>query len=416
MNLNLGFFHSSFSFVKRESQYGFLATMLFVTDCENLIFFFFQTFIYLFISSIRAFSLFITYVCTNFLIIHLSAGVMANALDEWMSSKDEFYIPQVRDDKKPKAGLAFKSLDETYKFYNDYAKDAGFSVKISKEKKKKETGEVFWKRYVCFKEGETDETWRKKKDSESTQIERERGNVCENCKAKLTIVYDGFNFVVKTFIEEHTHPLATPSRVHLLRSHRGVSDTKIKLVKKFSNVNIPLYQQFELLETQAGGHESVGFIERDLRNFERDEREKIKGHDAEMLYEYLKSEEDKDSDFFFKFDTDNNNRMTRCFWVDSVARKAYTHFGDVVVFDTTYNTNRYAMIFSPLVSVNHHGQTTIFGCGFLSNETFDSFVWLLETWLEAMKAPPIVIITDQNQAMTKAIAQVLPNMFHRYCV
>ncbi|CAL2239666.1 unnamed protein product [Prunus armeniaca] len=88
---------------------------------------------------------------------------MANALDEWMFSKDEFYIPQVRDDKKQKAGLAFKSLDETYEFYNDYAKDAGFSVRISKEKKKKETCEVFWKRYVCFKEGETDETWRKKK-------------------------------------------------------------------------------------------------------------------------------------------------------------------------------------------------------------------------------------------------------------
>ncbi|BFG28662.1 hypothetical protein CerSpe_149360 [Prunus speciosa] len=118
---------------------------------------------------------------------------MANALDEWMSSKDEFYIPQVRDDKKPKAGLTFKSLDETYEFYNDYAKDAGFSVRISKEKKKEETGEVVWKRYVCFKEGETDETWRKKKDSESTQIERERGNVRENCKAKLTVVYDGFS-------------------------------------------------------------------------------------------------------------------------------------------------------------------------------------------------------------------------------
>ncbi|CAL2239643.1 unnamed protein product [Prunus armeniaca] len=175
---------------------------------------------------------------------------MANALDEWMFSKDEFYIPQVRDDKKQKAGLAFKSLDETYEFYNDYAKDAGFSVRISKEKKKKETCEM--------------RRGGKKKDSESTQIERER---------------------VKTFIEEHTHPLATPSRVHLLRSHRGVSDTKIKLMKKFSNVNIPLYQQFELLETQAGGHKSVGFIERDLRNFAQDEREKIKGHDAEMLYE-----------------------------------------------------------------------------------------------------------------------------------
>ena len=44
-------------------------------------------------------------------------------------------------------------------------------------------------------------------------------------------------------------------------------------------------------------------------------------------------------------------------------------FGDVVIFDTTYNTNRYGMIFAPLTGVNHHGQTIIFGCGFLSDET-----------------------------------------------
>ncbi|CAL9022230.1 unnamed protein product [Prunus brigantina] len=245
---------------------------------------------------------------------------------------------------------------------------------VRRRKRKKQVRLFFGNHTFVLRKVKQMRRGEKKKDSESTQIERERGNVRENCKAKLTVVYDGFNFVVKTFIEEYTHPLATPSRVHLLRSHHGVSDTKIKLVKKFSNVNIPLYQQFELLETQASGHESVGFIERDLRNFERDEREKIKGHDAEMLYEYFKSEEDKDSDFFFKFEIDNNNRMTRCFWVDSVARKAYTHFGDMVVFDTTYNTNRYAMIFAPLVGVNHHGQTTIFGYGFLSNETFDSFV------------------------------------------
>ncbi|XP_004301404.1 PREDICTED: protein FAR1-RELATED SEQUENCE 5-like [Fragaria vesca subsp. vesca] len=75
------------------------------------------------------------------------------------------------------------------------------------------------------------------------------------------------------------------------------------------------------------------------------------------------------------------------------------------------------MIFAPIVGVNHHGQTIVFGCAFLSDETFDSFVWLLNTWLAAMpKGAPNVIITDQDQAMTKAIAHVLPNTLHRYCV
>ncbi|KAK9943483.1 hypothetical protein M0R45_009090 [Rubus argutus] len=73
------------------------------------------------------------------------------------------------------------------------------------------------------------------------------------------------------------------------------------------------------------------------------------------------------------------------------------------------------MIFAPIIGVNHHGQTIVFGCAFLSDETFDWFVWLLKTWLRAMpRGAPNVIITDQDQAMTKAIAHILPNTFHRY--
>ena len=30
--------------------------------------------------------------------------------------------------------------------------------------------------------------------------------------------------------------------------------------------------------------------------------------------------------------------------------------------------------------------------------------------------PPKMIITDQDPAMTKAIANILPNTFHRYCI
>lgn len=96
---------------------------------------------------------------------------------------------------------------------------------------------------------------------------------------------------------------------------------------------------------------------------------------------------------------DTENRITHCFWADVECRKAYEAFGDVVVFDTTYNTNRYSMIFAPFIGVNHHYQTTLFGCAFLSDETSDSFVWLLKQFLSAMPlGPPNMIITDQDPA------------------
>lgn len=33
-------------------------------------------------------------------------------------------------------------------------------------------------------------------------------------------------------------------------------------------------------------------------------------------------------------------------------------------------------LFAPFVSLNHNGQSTILGCGLISNEDTDIFVWL----------------------------------------
>ena len=93
----------------------------------------------------------------------------------------------------------------------------------------------------------------------------------------------------------------------------------------------------------------MGFLERDLRNAERDRRKLLLGQDANMLFEHFDIEQKKNPAFVFKFKEDNEGRMEDCFWVDATCRKSYEYFGDVVVFDTTYQTNRYNMIFAPFL-------------------------------------------------------------------
>ncbi|KAL5781820.1 hypothetical protein ACOSP7_006849 [Xanthoceras sorbifolium] len=63
------------------------------------------------------------------------------------------------------------------------------------------------------------------------------------------------------------------------------------------------------------------------------------------------------------------------------------------------------MIFAPLIGVNHHRQSIVLACAFLSDETIDSFL-----------CAPKMIITDQVPAMTKVIAQVFPNTYHSFCI
>ncbi|KAL2512891.1 Protein FAR1-RELATED SEQUENCE 5 [Abeliophyllum distichum] len=269
-------------------------------------------------------------------------------------------------------------------------------------------------------EGKTDETYQKTQKYAVVRTgERNRGKTRTGCNARLAVVKQqtGQLWVVNKFVEEHNHALTTPSRVHLLRSHRHVSATKKALTQQFAEANIPTCQQIRLLELDSGGPSSVGCVERDLRNHERNIREEQRGHDAETLIEYFTFEKEKSPNFYFDYEVDSENKFVRCIWADSESRRSYSCFGDAVVFDTTYNTNKYSMIFAPFVGVNHHGQTIVFACGLLSDESTESFVWLFSKFLEAMpRQAPQIIITDQDAAIAKAISMVMPFTFHRYCL
>jgi zinc finger SWIM domain-containing protein 3 len=95
----------------------------------------------------------------------------------------------------------------------------------------------------------------------------------------------------------------------------------------------------------------------------------------------------------------------------------YKCFGDVVSFDTTFQTNKFEMSFAPILGTNHHKQTIIFGCALIFNESIESFVWLFETFLTFMSGKhPSTIFTDQDAAMAGAIAYVFPNTSHRLCL
>jgi hypothetical protein len=56
----------------------------------------------------------------------------------------------------------------------------------------------------------------------------------------------------------------------------------------------------------------------------------------------------------------------------------YKCFGDVVSFDTTFQTNKLEMPFAP-----RHKQTIIFGAVLLFDETIPSFGWLF--WLASIQ-------------------------------
>lgn len=135
-----------------------------------------------------------------------------------------------------------------------------------------------------------------------------------------------------------------------------------------------------------------------------------------FLLQYFQKKTLDDPSYFYAVQLDNYEQVTNIFWADARMRFDYEIFGDVITFDTTFATNREYRPFGVFAGFNHYRGIVIFGAALLYDETFDSFVWLFEIFLEAHKLKkPQTIFTDQDAAMTKAICQVIPKTRHALC-
>ncbi|XP_057510810.1 protein FAR1-RELATED SEQUENCE 5-like [Actinidia eriantha] len=289
----------------------------------------------------------------------------------------------VNNVEKPYVGMKFESDDDAYVFYNR----KGFE----------------------------------KKDTRKMQLKkkRRRGETRVGCGARIYVnKTDEGMWTVSLFEEDHNHKCETPKKCHLFTSHRRVDGNQGAMIEKMNEAGIRKNLMMHYFSEEAQGRRNVGFTERDMRNYLRCKRAKTfeKG-DAQCLLDYLNEKQLENPHFFYAIQLDAEAQMTNFFWVDAKARMDYSYFGDVVCFDTTYGTNAYAKPFIPIVGVNNHLQTTLFGCALMLDETVTSFQWVLQTWMKVMKGfHPKLIFTDQDAAMAAAIANILPNTCHRFCL
>ncbi|XP_050229334.2 protein FAR1-RELATED SEQUENCE 5-like [Mercurialis annua] len=305
------------------------------------------------------------------------------------------------------------SEEEAYKLYCDYAHAMGFSVRKAKQYYFTGSRKIRSKKYVCWKEGVKDE-----KESNHGNASHERLNSRTDCSAMVwfTIDKDGVYRVTK-FVKDHNHEMAKHDERHLLRSARSVSKASGGVLESMINARIPLVNAFEYMVDESGGRENIGFIKKDAYNYVHELRaSKIEAGDCQSLLTYFKNKTNEDGFFYWDSQLDNEGRMANFFWRDSRSKIDFDYFGDVVSFDTTYRTNKYNLICAPFVGVNHHWQTIMFGCAFLSGETEITFEWLFKTFLESMgNKQPKTIFTNQDQAMSNAIKNAFPESRHRLC-
>jgi hypothetical protein len=146
-------------------------------------------------------------------------------------------------------------------------------------------------------------------------------------------------------------------------------------------------------------------------------RSTFKDSDAQMFIDNLKKRQKINPGFFFDYELDDKNRLTHVFWADTICRKNYSLFGEMVSFDSTYSTNQYNMIFCPFMGINHHMGSVFYGAALIANEKIESYKWVFQTFLKAMDGvAPRLIVTVKDQSMKVAIEQIFLNTIHRLCM
>ncbi|XP_078149278.1 protein FAR1-RELATED SEQUENCE 5-like [Carex rostrata] len=221
---------------------------------------------------------------------------------------------------------------------------------------------------------------------------------------------------VTNYVDVHNHSLASSDTTPFLRSHCSINEAEKAEIVTLGSSGIRNCQILDYTERRSGGYEHRGYQLKNLYNFtSMHERAEMLADDADSVIKYFKERTKADTDFFFKYDTEEGH-LTSLFWADAQSVLDYSSFGDVVVFDSTYQLNRYKMIVVPFLGINHHWSTIIFACGIVSRENKKSYEWLLEAFMEAMyQVRPEAVITDGDLAMREAIKSVLPGTAHRIC-
>ncbi|KAH9745342.1 protein FAR1-RELATED SEQUENCE [Citrus sinensis] len=301
-------------------------------------------------------------------------------------------------------GSQFETLIDAENFYSNYSKVMGFSIRKN-DIRYDNDGQTNVRLWVFE---------RKDRIREPRTVTRVKCPVAFRVKMNKKVG----TWVVNQFIPEHSHELAMNYEIKFLRSHRSVKDCDMAQATAMKTVGIKTSQIMDFLVNQAGGYDNVGFTLEDLYNsLDIERRSMMLETDSESALAYLKGKADMDPNFFCKYTVDEENRLSNLFWADSISRLDYHHFGDVLAFDSTYKTNEYGKPLVMLVGVNNHYATCFFGCALLVDETVETYMWVLETFLSAMNnKKPISVVTDGDRAMRKAIKKVIPEARHRLCV
>lgn len=256
-------------------------------------------------------------------------------------------VPQCSAELIPIVGKKFNTLDEGIAFYDAYARAAGLDTRKHGHKASREL--VTWQYLVCNRQGV-------KNGIEMDQIHAREGFITKRrrtskrcgCKARVSLKYvfecNFVGYVVHEFVDVHNHSLIELPFRRWMHLNRQLDDVHRKFIWDCTKANIGPTMTFKFLNEFLGGYDTVGITLTELRNYVHGLKSYVEGSDAQMLLDEMLRRKEACEGFSYQYQLGPENELKSLFWCDAVSKRNYHMYGDVVSFDSTYNTNRYCFV------------------------------------------------------------------------
>ncbi|XP_074315476.1 protein FAR1-RELATED SEQUENCE 5-like [Silene latifolia] len=252
----------------------------------------------------------------------------------------------------------FSSLEAGIKFYGVYARACGFTPRkyIAKNLRGGITHQKF---IVCNRQGFRGNKQKLRSIPVDEHNNGDSSSTVETVERHVKITRIGCTTYVRfallnglegptmidDFSEFHNHHLTSVSNRDLKNISRCLDMFHKQLILDNSKFSIGAAKTFRQVKELVHGYENIGATLVDFKNFQRDIKCYIGERDADLFLDRLEKLKTTQPQFYFAYDVDASNCLTKVIWTDSTSIRNYSFFGDAVSFDPTYGTNKYDMMF-----------------------------------------------------------------------
>ncbi|KAI3990416.1 hypothetical protein MKX01_021351 [Papaver californicum] len=208
----------------------------------------------------------------------------------------------------PYIGHKFRTDDDAFEYYTNFAKKIGFAIRRESSKSNVDVG-VYIRLLVCYRSGSLRIRRSAKPDSQRGR----KSSVC-GCMARMYIAKEVFGGIpqwcFKKFSNSHNHELLQDDQVRLLPAHRKIPDVYQERILSLKRYRCSVSHIMKVMQSERGEESGqLPFLDRDVRNFIQSSKKIDQENDISELLNMCKAAKEKDVNFLYDFTVDNNAKV-----------------------------------------------------------------------------------------------------------